>query len=105
MTYSVPRADSLYNITYVINGKRTKVPAPSRQRAVGIARQLSTYSAVRRGIRILEITSADGYERYVGPDQAWLFVINNVAASRRHQTNVETSPRNVIQPAPWCWAH
>jgi hypothetical protein len=33
------------------------------------ARQLST----RTNIRIIEIVSTDGRERYTGPEEAWLF--------------------------------
>jgi hypothetical protein len=51
--------------------------AALRQQAIDIVRQLMTDPVFRGNARILEIVSSDGRERYVGPEQAWLFVTDN----------------------------
>jgi hypothetical protein len=76
----VRTADRLYDITLVLNGKRFTIAA-LRQRAVKIARKWESDA----NIRILEIASIDGRERYVGPEGAWLFVANNDEANRPRQ--------------------
>jgi hypothetical protein len=57
----------------------------ARQGAVDIVRQLATDVVFRDNIRIVEIASIDGHERYAGPEEAWLFVSDNDEADGASQ--------------------